>query len=219
LIDKFIYLYYKVVLLDYDLNWNKKGVKKGVRGVGKMANYVIYKEIRSNIKNGDILMYKGKGLFSALIKFFTRSDYSHAGIAVWWNERLMVMEAVGKGVIVTPLSRNIDYYPGDVEWFEYEEKISEEDRIKMMICGQEELGRSYGKLKVLWFGIKIFFGLKLKKEDAEEHDRLFCSEYVSKIYDCIDLDLDMDKAHRNTSPDDIVKSSKTVFKGVLKYEV
>ncbi len=184
-----------------------------------MANYIIYKDIRSNIKNGDILMYQGTGKVSSLIRFLTHSKYSHAGIAVWWNTRLMVMEAVGKGVILTPLSRNINHYHGDVEWFEYNGEISEEDRLKMIVRGQEELGKSYATWKVVWFGLKIFLKLKLKKKDSDKSDRLFCSEYVAAIYGAIGLDLDMDKAHRNTSPEDIVDSEKTVMKGALKHEV
>ena len=54
---------------------------------------------------------------SRIIRWATGSPYSHAGLAVWWNERLMVLEAVGKGVVVTPLSANVRGYHGDVEWF------------------------------------------------------------------------------------------------------
>lgn len=184
-----------------------------------MGDYITYNEIRKEIKNGDILMYKGKGTVSSIIKFLTHSQYSHAGVAVWWNERMMVMEAVGKGVILSPLSRNIEHFKGDVEWFQYKGGISKEDRIKIIVRGQKELGKKYATWKVVWFGIKIYLKLHLKKDNATKSDRLFCSEYVSAMYGAINLDLDMDKANRNTSPDDIVKSVKTEMKGILKSEV
>ena len=72
-----------------------------------------YDEIRKQIKDGDIFLYKGKGLLrsgfiATLVQVVTRSPYSHAGMAVWWNQRLMVIEAIGNGVIVNPLSLSLE---------------------------------------------------------------------------------------------------------------
>ena len=78
---------------------------------------------RPHIKNGDVLMCRGRSLESRIVRWVTRSEYSHAGLAVWWNGRLMVMEAVGRGVIVTPRSKNFLSYPGYVEWFTSVEEI------------------------------------------------------------------------------------------------
>ena len=78
---------------------------------------------RPHLKNGDVLMYRGRSLESRIVRWVTRSEYSHAGLAVWWNGRLMVMEAVGRGVIVTPRSKNALSSPGFVEWFTSVEEI------------------------------------------------------------------------------------------------
>ena len=112
-----------------------------------------YEEIRDQIKNGDVLMYKGRGLISSIIRWATRSPYSHAGIAARWNERLMVLEAKGRGVVATSFSRNIKEYRGDVEWFSCVREISDEGRLNMVIFAQEELGKSYGRLKTIWLGL------------------------------------------------------------------
>ena len=77
-------------------------------------NFQEYQIIRDTINNADVLMYKGTTLISRIIRKLTKSEYSHAGIVAWWNERLMVLEAVGKGVIVTPISSNISHYKGEV---------------------------------------------------------------------------------------------------------
>src|SRR3990172_11256167 len=87
-----------------------------------------YEEIRDQITNGDVLMYKGSGIVSSIIQWATRSPYSHAGIAARWNERLMVLEAKGRGVVASPFSRNIEEYRGDVEWFSCVMEIPQEDR-------------------------------------------------------------------------------------------
>ncbi|MFQ5824003.1 MAG: YiiX/YebB-like N1pC/P60 family cysteine hydrolase [bacterium] len=178
-----------------------------------------YAHVRSQIKNGDVLMYKGKGLISFLITKITGSAYSHAGIAVWWNKRLMVMEAVGKGVIVTPLSHNVEHYKGDVEWFWCKEQISDEHRIKMVQFAQEELGKSYAKWKLIIFGLFILLKKDMdKRDELRRANKLFCSYYVAQIYNSIGLDLKKNKSDRFMTPDDISKSPLLIKKAVLKRE-
>ena len=104
-----------------------------------MEEKIRYEDIRSQIKDGDVLMFKGRYLHSSIIRGLTRSFYSHAGIAVWWNRRLMVMEAVERGVRILPLSRKIGSYRGDVEWFCSKKEIPERDRLRMILFAQEEL--------------------------------------------------------------------------------
>lgn len=71
----------------------------------RQVNSLRYRDVRSAINDGDVLMYLGRNLPSRLIQWATRSRYSHAGLAAWWNGRLMVLETVGKGVVVTPSPR------------------------------------------------------------------------------------------------------------------
>ncbi|MEE9372918.1 MAG: YiiX/YebB-like N1pC/P60 family cysteine hydrolase [Saprospiraceae bacterium] len=178
-----------------------------------------YQDIRSNIKDADILLYKGTGLFSYLIKKITRSEYSHAGLAVRWNDRLMVMEAVGRGVIVTPLSTNVRKYHGDVEWFQCKEKISDEKRLLIIQFAQKELGKKYSILGVLW----IAYHILLKKPFTESESditskRLFCSLYVASSYNQASLNLDLARGKPDylTTPDDIRLSPLLEIGGILK---
>jgi len=173
-----------------------------------------YEEVRFQIKNGDVLMYKGKKIFSKLISWLTGSPYSHAGIAVWWNERLMVMEAAMRGVMVVPLSRNIHQHKGNVEWFSYKGEISEEDRLRMVIFAQDELGKSYARWKAVLFGLKILFKRNLSRKDQlRMENKLFCSQYVAQIYNSVGLDLKKDRADRFMSPEDIARSPLMEKKG------
>lgn len=178
-----------------------------------------YQDVRSDIKDGDVLLYKGTGLFSYLIKKITHSEYSHAGLAVRWNDRLMVMEAVRRGVIVTPLSTNIKKYHGDVEWFRCKEKISDEKRLLIINFAQKELGKKYSILGVLW----VAYHILLKKPFTEgESDitskRLFCSLYVALSYNQASLDLDLARGKPDylTTPDDIRFSPLLEIGGILK---
>jgi len=166
-----------------------------------------YEEVRPQIKNGDVIMYEGKSMVPKLVSWFTRSPYSHAGIAVWWNERLMVMEATMRGVMVMPLSRNIFKHKGKVEWFTSKQEISDEDRLRMVIFAQEELGKSFARWKAVLFGLKILLNRNLSKKDQlRMENKLFCSQYVAQIYNSIGLDLKKNREDRFMSPGDIARS-------------
>jgi hypothetical protein len=176
-----------------------------------------YEEVRLQIRNGDVIMYTGKKILSRLISWLIRSPYSHAGIAVWWNERLMVMEAVMRGVRIAPLSRNIYQHQGKVEWFSYKKEISEEDRLKMVIFAQEELGKSYARWKAILFGLKILLNRNLSRKDQlRMENKLFCSQYVAQTYNSIGLDLKKNREDRFMSPGDIAKSPLLEKRGEFK---
>jgi hypothetical protein len=183
-----------------------------------MGNQILrYEEVRLKIKNGDVIMYKGKNILPKLIHWLTKSSYSHAGITVWWNERLMVMEAVMKGVRVVPLSRNIYQHKGNVEWFSCKKEISDEDRLRMIIFAQEELGKSYARWKTVLFGLKILLKRDLSiKDELRMENKLFCSQYVAQIYNFIGLDLKKNREDRFMSPGDIAGSPLLEKRGEFK---
>jgi hypothetical protein len=74
---------------------------------------ISYIKARDKIQDGDVLLYKGKGILSYIIKKVTKSQYSHSGITGRWNDRLMVLEVTRIGVRVITLSRNVSRYHGD----------------------------------------------------------------------------------------------------------
>lgn len=182
-------------------------MEKEPKAKGEKKKNIRYDVIRPYIKNGDVLMFQGKYRSSFLIKRLTKSSYSHAGIAVWWNKRLMVMEAVAEGVRIIPLSRKIESYRGNVEWFTCNREISKRDRLRMVISAQEELGKKYARWKSIVFAWKILFKRKLsEKDELRRENKLFCSQYVAGIYNSVGLDLKEGRADRFMSPDDIANS-------------
>jgi uncharacterized protein YycO len=182
-----------------------------------------YDEIRKQIKDGDILLYKGKGLFrsgfvATLVQIVTRSDYSHAGIVAWWNERLLVIEAIRQGVIVNPLSLSLERYHATVEWYSCkEEMISDEKRREMILYAQEELGKGFAVFLAFWFMINILFIGRFSKRDRFHREkRYYCSEFVSNVYTRVGLDLKRWRSDRYMSPDDIAHSNLLLLRGVLQ---
>jgi len=176
-----------------------------------------YDDVRSQIKNGDVFMYRGKTFQSSIIQWVTRSPYSHAGITAWWNERLMVMEAKGNGVVASPFSRSVRKYHGDVDWFASTREISEEDRLRMVIFAQEELGKTYGRWKTIILGIRTLFQRNPDKRDRlRKQKKLFCSEYISQIYNSIGLDLQKKMSDHFMKPADVANSPLLENKGTVK---
>ncbi len=176
-----------------------------------------YNDVRTQIKNGDVFMYRGKTFQSSIIQWVTGSPYSHAGITAWWNERLMVMEAKGNGVVASPFSRSVGQYHGDVDWFASTREISEEDRLRMVIFAQEELGKTYGRWKAMILGIQTLFQRNPDKRDRlRKQKKLFCSEYISQIYNSIGLDLQKKMSDHFMKPADVANSPLLENKGTVK---
>lgn len=181
------------------------------------TNVVNYETIRNDIKNGDVLMYRGKSLESRIIMLITRSKFSHAGIAVWWNQRLMVMEAINKGVVVRPLSLSVQKYYGDVVLYKPVEEIPDDDRQRMIHFAQQELGKEYARWKATLLGLKILFQRNKEKRDRLRRERqLFCSYYVAQIYNSIGRDLKEGVSDRFMTPGDIADSPKLTRIAVLR---
>jgi len=176
-----------------------------------------YGQNRSHIKNGDVLRYRGRSLESRIIRFVTGSRYSHAGLAAWWNNRLMVLEAVGRGVVVTPISRNLRSYPGGVEWFTSVEEIPDDQRLQMAEFAQRELGKEYALWRTLLLGLRVLFQSDVEsKYRLRREERLFCSHYVAQTYNAVGRDLKKRVSDRFMSPGDIAASPLLKRIGILR---
>lgn len=115
---------------------------------------VDYKDIRDEMQPGDIIAFSGKGNFSEIIKWVTRSEVSHVGI-VFESKVLMHNEAQeGKivdifesttlyenpetgmnvrGVQKNRMSVRLEYYDGDMWWLPLSEKVRDRLDTKRLI--------------------------------------------------------------------------------------
>lgn len=69
-----------------------------------------YLEYRSAIKSGDILVWSKDSLVPSIIRLFTKSEYSHVGIAWEYRGRKFVVEAVEPYIRIVPLSDRTPFY-------------------------------------------------------------------------------------------------------------
>jgi hypothetical protein len=71
-----------------------------------------YIDHRSEIKNGDIILYRGKSIMSKAIQYFDSAYYNHAGV-VWIPEnsnRILTLDMWSGGLDCLPLSRRMSDY-------------------------------------------------------------------------------------------------------------
>lgn len=190
-----------------------------------MNRILNYKEWRDILRDGDVVMYSGSGFFSWLIKKITRSNYSHAGIVVWWNNRLMVLEAISKGIVVTPLSENISHYHGDVDLFCHMNLVDKWDkqhaaiRTQISIHAQLQLGKKYNRWRMIVYAWRLLYRTPFDKRDAfRKSSKMYCSYYVASCYNAAGLDIVPGLADSYTTPGDIVKSRKITKMGILKHK-
>ncbi len=64
-----------------------------------------YADARPTLRDGTVLLFRGRGIFSRLIQAKGRAPYSHAAMLAWWGHRLMVVESrEGSGCRAVPFS-------------------------------------------------------------------------------------------------------------------
>ena len=57
-----------------------------------------YRAVRQEFRDGDVLLFRGRGFSSLIIRWLTRSPYSHVGLVFRFAEHVYSLEAVGSGV-------------------------------------------------------------------------------------------------------------------------
>jgi hypothetical protein len=134
-----------------------------------------YTDTREKIQSGDVLAWTHRqwdtltDLQSQAVRIATMSEYSHIGIAWVIAGRVFVLEAVGSGVRIFPLSRAGAFY-----WMPRAIWDDEKEQVALL-----HVGEPYSKIDA----IRSFFGA------SDPTDGMwFCSEYV-----CVVLGLDVEK--------------------------
>jgi hypothetical protein len=129
-----------------------------------------YDEIRSKIKSGDVLAWSHRGWKTLhdvqvqLVRVLTQSEYSHVGIAWVVAGRVFVIEAVGTGVRIMPLSMTLPFYHigcGKSYW--------SKDTEKFLLS---TVGARYSKIDAM---LAFFNALAVGENDTWQ-----CSELVHK---------------------------------------
>jgi hypothetical protein len=167
-----------------------------------------YRDTRSEMRTGDLLLFSGTSYLSRVIEGVTRSPYSHVAMVASMDGRLLTFQADPGGVVVEPASKVVCRYNGMVDWWSMDDsargRLRERDAVDTALT---LLGLRYGYLRSIMLGLRKLFRSKLAREDSPLLPRsLFCSEFVSMCLRNGGIDVADWVSDEGTTPFDIVSS-------------
>jgi len=84
-------------------------------GTPSPREFVVYAEARGQIRDGDLLLFRRRGLISAV----GRGEHSHAAKAAWWEDDAFCLEVRDwYGGRAVTLSSQVRRHPGRIDVFE-----------------------------------------------------------------------------------------------------
>lgn len=165
-----------------------------------------YLEVRDKMQTGDLLCFSGLGRVSSVIKWATKSLFSHVGLVFRMNDKtlgpvVMVVEstsmpflkdAVTKkmrvGVQLHLLSRRLETTLGEVRWIQIPEELrerlnSQSDGFLRMVLWLRQAHTEeipYDFKQAVGAGLDTFDWAGFENEP--DFSALFCSEMVATAY-------------------------------------
>ena len=157
---------------------------------------VAYAKARAMVQNGDLLLCSAHDPFSRLIRWSTKTPWSHIAVAyrIESLDRVMVFEAVEKiGVRTVPLSTFISKtsegtspYPGQILLARDQrfEDLDDKKKRAMYDCAFAHLGDRFAPVEIARIAMRLLFGRTGRKMPRMlgAKDEFICSEYVAKCY-------------------------------------
>lgn len=118
----------------------------------QMEKVARFGDIAPLIRTGDVLLFSGRTVWSYLIRVFTFSPVSHAGIAVVDDDGIWVVDSCeGVGVTKRPLALEVRHWPGQWYWSPLASgHRSHYARKSVYEAAHAMLGQKYG-----WWGIVV----------------------------------------------------------------
>jgi len=178
-----------------------------------------YKELRDEIRSGDILLCSGNSLFATLIQKATGSIWSHVAFVLRVDaiDRIMVLESVESiGVRTVPLSHYVrDYnasgrgYEGNLMLARHED-VREENIVKLSRLAVDLLGHPYRTEEIVHIAVRLgmhTLGLPEQKVDSEKQRAYICSEYAYTCFKSIGAKIEYNPAGF-IAPSDFADSAK-----------
>lgn len=136
-----------------------------------------YIDHRDEIKNGDLLIYKGTSILSKAIQYFDKAYYNHIGVA-WIPEnsgRILTLDMWSQGLACIPLSRRMSGYS---DFCILRPKVTALQSIEAI---KTSLGMWDGREVKYDFGmlLRVAISKKIKIDiSSSKKNRFICSEFA-----------------------------------------
>ncbi len=182
------------------------------------ARIVKYADVRHLMRDGDIFLLRGYYTSSRLFERLTHAAYSHATIAIWWGDRLMLLQAEAHGVEAVPLSVAIGTYEGRCDWYPLCRDTNPEIRARLpavLARTKAYIGLPYGYVNLCKKLFKKMLGIHLRETPPEQG--MFCSQFVAEAFKSAKLPL-LDREAIDTWPTDFVQSPLLSYGGTIAHD-
>jgi hypothetical protein len=153
---------------------------------------ISYDAVRDQIKDGDIIFFKGTYLGSRVIQKFTGCPWSHVAVVALLNERVLLLEAEpGVGVRIVPLSHYLyDYrwdkpYKGSLFLYRHMITRTPEEKVLAFSAILDCMAEPYNWWGCIYTGLHTLFDWHLTNGDKAYH----CAELVNTYYKAMGLPL------------------------------
>jgi hypothetical protein len=180
-----------------------------------MRCHVTLVEAVDDIRDGDLLLFRGRGAIARLVGVAGRSEYTHAARAVWWGNDLFCCEVRElRGGRAVTLESQVRRFPGLIDVFEVNPSARwrEYDRRGAVRFMRRLAGCDYGYLGVLQAALRHLplWRFLVRPDSDDQHASVqppFCSQ-ASTMADRIGGGVDPvpHLADRLTEPADLARS-------------
>ena len=164
------------------------------------SNLHFYEKMRSEFETGDLLFFSGNHWLSSLIRWRSKSAWSHVGMVIKIEEldRLFLVESViESGVRLLPLSfvfkdygGNYMPYNGRVAWAKHVDFMDKpETKNALREFCMDNLSKQYDR-KEYW---RILWRSLMGREKFFEDDKYTCAEFVFEAYKYANVELPKEK--------------------------
>jgi len=202
--------------------YNKRKLEKLFHRKDKETNLQNYNKIRSEMKTGDLLFFSGDHWLSSLIRWRSRSAWSHVGVVIRIEEmgRLFLIESVlGFGVRMVPMSNVFEDYIGNkkpyigrVAWARWHSVICEDEeklrKIKEFCL--DNLTKQYDN----WEYFRIAWRTLLGSKELFHDEKFTCSELIWEAYKYAGIELPKERGYF-ISPGAFWRQNDVEMKAVL----
>lgn len=158
---------------------------------------ILYQEARMQMKAGDVIAFSGKGDFSEIIKWATRSTVSHVGVILqsqllingqqqegMFNQIIESTSLNGfSGVSISRLSDRLDTYDGEIWWLPLRRDIHDamdKQKFYNFLIHQER--KEYDMPQAIKSALDALDNIPVLSKathNREDFSRFFCSELVA----------------------------------------
>ncbi len=176
-------------------------------------------KVKKELETGDLIFFSGNHWLSGLIRWRSKSAWSHVGMVIRIEEighTFLIESIMETGVRLIPVSSIYKYYHGDgnpyngrVAWARYE-GITDEQKFELREIAFGLLNKQYDGQEFLRVMVRTIIG----REKLFPDNKFTCAELIHHCFLKVKLRLEYDRG-LFISPGSVWRNKRVEMKGIL----